>query len=164
LSCDQELSRYVGGSSDSHDRGVIYNPTVVSVAAGKYFMTSAAQGGVADVGVRSLPAPAYSQDCRELSALDLGADELLWGDVSLSIPKDGNSWFVKLHPGSGRTFYTGSEPTSEVEECQSCADPPTCEALAGDAHPDADGNVMLRLTAPEVGQGYESYLIRPSFL
>ena len=44
----------------------------------------------------------------------------------------------------------------------SCA--PSCEPLSFDAHPDADGNVTLRLTPPVAGPGYTTYLIRPSVI
>lgn len=162
LRCGDDQPYYVGGASEPWEYGVLFNPTLVSVPAGKYFVTSGARGGVADVGVRALPAPTYSHDCRDLQALELGDDELLSGDLSLSVPNDGGAWFVKLHPAKGRTFYTGSEATEELEECSGCGDPPNCEPLSFDAHPDADGNVTLRLMPPVKDPGYTTYLIRPS--
>jgi hypothetical protein len=119
---------------------------------------------VPDVGVRLLPSPTYSQDCSQLHALDLSGQEFWKGDVELSIPNDGHSWYVKLHPASGRTFYTGSAATDEVQECSSCGATPACVPLADNAHPDADGNVILRLTSPTSGPGTVEYLIRTSMI
>ena len=162
LSCDVEEPWYVGGAAEPWSYGTLYNASLVTVPAGKYFVNSAAEGGLADVGIRTLPAPTYSHDCTGLEPLDLAGDELLSTDFNLSVPNDGESWFVKLHLASGRTFYTGADATEEVEECSACDDTSSCAPVSYDAHPDADGNVTLRLTPPAAGPGYTTYLIRPS--
>lgn len=164
LSCNEDLPYYVGGGEEAYDYGTVWDATVVTVPAGKYFMKSAAQGGVPDVGIRALPSNTYSKDCSQLQTLDLAGDSYLTWDVRLTVPKDGNPWFVKVHPPSGGTFYTGSDATEEVQECSSCAETPTCVPLDDNAHPDSEGNVTLRLESPESGPGYASYLIRSTVI
>jgi len=160
LSCDQKLPSYVGGSNESYDQGSVYDPTVVTIPAGKYFIKSASQGDVPDVGVRPLPSPTYSRECSQLHGLDISGEEFWEGDIELAIPNDGHSWYVKLHPASGNTFYTGSPATEEVQECSSCG--ATCAPLVDNAHPDANGDVILQLTSPTSGPGTMQYLIRAS--
>jgi hypothetical protein len=160
LSCDQKLPSYVGGANESYDQGSVYDPTLVTIPAGKYFIKSASQGGVPDVGVRPLSSPTYSRDCSQLHALDISGEEFWKGDIELAIPNDGHTWYVKVHPASGNTFYTGSAPTDEVQECSSCG--ATCVPLVDNAHPDANGDVILRLTSPTSGPGTMEYLIRAS--
>jgi hypothetical protein len=160
LSCDEKLPTYVGGATESYEYGTVFDPTVVTIPAGKYFIRSGAQGDVPDVGVRPLPSPTYSRDCSQLHALDIGGEEFPKGDIELAIPNDGHSWYVKLHPASGNTFYTGSAATEQVQECSGCGATPACTPLADNAHPDADGNVILRLTSPTAGPGTVEYLIR----
>jgi hypothetical protein len=164
LSCDEKLPTYVGGANESYEFGTVFNPTVVTIPAGKYFIKSAAQGGVPDVGVLPLPVPTYSRECGQLHALDLSGEEFWKGDIELSIPNDGHSWYLKLHPASGHTFYTGSYATEEVQECSSCGATPACVPLVDNAHPDADGNVILRLTSPTSGPGTVEYMIRASII
>jgi hypothetical protein len=164
LACDEKLPSYVGGASESYEFGTIDDPTVVTIPAGKYFIKSAAQGDLPDVGVRLLPSPTYSRDCSQLHALDISGEEFPKGDIELAIPNDGLSWYVKLHPASGRTFYTGSYATEEVQECSSCGATPVCVPLVDNAHPDANGDVILRLTSPTSGPGTVEYMIRASFI
>ena len=162
LSCEEKLPAYVGGANESYEYGVVYDPTVVTIPVGKYFIKS--YGGVADVGVRPLPSPTYARDCSQLHALDISGEEFPKGDIELAIPNDGQSWYVKLHPARGSTFYTGSAATEEVQECSSCSATPSCVPLVDNAHPDANGDVILRLTSPTPGPGTVEYLIRPSII
>ena len=135
---------------------------MVTIPAGKYFIKSGSQGGVPDVGVRPLPMPTYSCDCSQLRALDTSAEEFSKGDLELAIPNDGRSWYVKLHPASGNTFYAGLSSTEEVQECSGCG--AACVPLVDNAHPDANGDVLLRLTSPTVSPGTTQYLIRTSII
>jgi hypothetical protein len=158
LACDERMPTYVGGGTQSVDYGSLYDPTVVTIPRGKYFIKSGAQGGVPDIGVRPLPSPTLSQDCGQLHALDTSGEEFWKGDIRLSIPNDGQSWYVKLHPATGNTYYTGY--SEQVLECSVCG--AACVPLVDNAHPDANGDVLLRLTSPTAGAGTVESLIRTS--
>ena len=150
LSCNDEFAIPIGG--DSLDN--IYFPAVLPIAASKYFV--GAQGlGAADVGIRALPARAYSRDCSAPQPINLSSPEFEPSDVELVFPTDGNDWFVKLHPTSDRPLWAGVPGV--LQECPSCQDLSTCISFDAVSHPDADGNVTLRFSSTSPGVGYVTY-------
>lgn len=160
VSCGEELPDVLGGNTDGvAANGIVYSPAIMPVPAGKYFINRFA-GSSATVGVRALPLKVYSQDCTQLEPIDLGGSEFTPWDFELSIPNDGRSWFVKVHPPSDRSVaWRRLAASTEVEQCLNCIAPYTCQSLEGGVaiQPDTDGNVTLRLTSATPSSGNATY-------
>jgi hypothetical protein len=153
VSCDQDLPFAVSGNQF----GSVTDPAVAPMTPGRYFIQGSTHGA-ATVGIRALSSKAYSQSCAQTEAVDLSASEFSTAYFDLTIPNDGNSWYVKLHPPSNRSVWWGHlESSNEVEECLSCREPSACQPLEGVTPPDAYGNVMLRLTSSAPGEGYVTH-------
>ncbi|HEY5958104.1 MAG TPA: hypothetical protein VIV60_16185, partial [Polyangiaceae bacterium] len=141
VSCDQDLPFAVSGDQF----GYLTDPTLAPLSPGKYFIQGSSHEAAA-VALQRLSPKTYSQACSEAAPVDLGGSQFSLARFDLTLPNDGNAWFVRLHPPSDRTVWWGYlEPSTEVEECVDCQDPPICQPLEGATHRDADGNVTLRL-------------------
>ena len=79
-------------------------------------------------------------------------DEYPRGTFELTVPNDGNAWYVKLN----RTIVWPGSVDMLVEECNTCDANPQCAPVgsSGDTHPNADGIVTLRLTGVSPEQTY----------
>lgn len=152
LSCNEEFPSPIGGGSLDD----FYFPAILRIPSNKYFI-----GGhglaAADVGLRALPASAYSRDCTEIQAVDLGSAEFTPDDLELAFPNDGDFWFIKLRPTSERPLWAGVPGI--VEECPTCQDLSTCRSFDAASHPDAEGNVTLRFKSASPGLGYVTYYV-----
>lgn len=155
VSCDQDGGYAVSGD----ESGVVYDTVVAPMNPGKYFIRGTTRRSVT-VGVRTLAAKSYSRDCTQVEPVDLSAREFSSSYFELTIPSDGNPWFVKLHPPSSRTVWWGRlETSNDAETCLSCGEPLDCKPLEGSTATqlDVDGNVTLRFTSATPRSGYLAY-------
>jgi hypothetical protein len=155
VSCDEELPYPVSGD----EFGNVLDTTIAQIAPGKYFMQADAYHATT-FAVRTLQPNTFSLDCAQTELTQLSASDLPRGTFRVTIAADGRSWFVKMNryvlwTGTGNDFE-GWQGGVNVEECVNCSDTPTCQLIDyhGETHPDASGNVTLRLTAATPGPGY----------
>ena len=146
-SCDVEIPHAVSGD----ELGGIYDSTVVPLNSGKYFIQAFGKQA-ATFSIRALQTKAYSQDCTKVAPVDLSTDEYPRGTFELTVPNDGNAWYVKLN----RPIVRPGNVDMLVEECNTCDANPQCVPLGsrGDTHPNADGIVTLRLTGASPDLAY----------
>jgi len=143
--------------------GIAQYATLAHVTAGKYFLRAAGLDTSGTAPLRALPNSAYVRDCPQAQPIDLGTSEFTRRDLDLTIPNDGQPWFVKLHVPDDWHFWSTATASEHVMACPDCGDLTQCQAFRGDAPLDGEGNVILRLTSttPDPGQlsgsGYTSY-------
>jgi len=151
--CDRDL--YFAAEGDPV--GDTSHGTVASMAPGNYFVGAEFRES-GTLGLRALATKALVLNCNQVQTIELDSPEFLGRrDMSVTIPNDGNSWFVKLHVPSNREFWWPKAASNEVEQCVSCADPPDCQSFTGDPQLDPGGNVILRLTPAAPGWDYVMY-------
>lgn len=142
IRCDS--STFVGVSG--YYTGIAQPAVLAHVTAGRYFVRAAGWSG--DVPIRALPTGAYARDCAQAQPVDLGTREFTRKrDLDLTIPNDGQPWFVKLHVPGDWQFWSSATTSEHLMVCPTCGDLGQCHRFRGDVPLDGEGNAILRLTA-----------------
>jgi len=158
--CDS--ATFVGVSG--YYTGIAQPAVLAHVTAGQYFVRAVGLATSGTAPIRALSAGAFVRDCGQAQPVDLGTSEFTKKrDLDLTIPNDGQPWFVKLHVPDDWHLWSTATASEHVMACPDCGDLSQCESFRGDAPLDGDGNVILRLTSttPDPGHmsdsGYTTY-------
>ena len=147
IRCDS--ATFIGVSG--HYTGVAQPATLAHVTAGTYFVRAVMETS-GTVPIRALSSGAFVRDCAQAQPVDLGTSEFTKErGLDLTIPNDGQPWFVKLNVPIDWVFWFAGTASEHVMVCLDCGDPSKCQPFRGDIPLDGEGNVILRLTsAPAV--------------
>jgi hypothetical protein len=155
LSCDEELPYAIGSDSPGDD--VVTMTSIAPLQKGRYFVGPWEESG--EVRARILPSKAFSNDCAEAHSVDLSAEEFTASRFELTIPNDGQSWYVKLHPASAHSIFVSPNDPIQIDACLGCEEPASCQPVDFMPALDAEGNALLRLTATASGPGYVTTIL-----